>query len=130
MAEGAVRALVPMAHVASIAQSVAFYQRLGFEIRNAFTPPAATEPSWVSLSTGGDGEPCGAELMLARADAPVVADQQAVLFYLYCADVAAMHAKLAGSGLAVGPITMPFYNPRGEFRLSDPDGYVIFIAHL
>jgi hypothetical protein len=24
---------------------------------------------------------------------------------------------------------LEFYNPRGEFRVSDPDGYVVMIAH-
>jgi hypothetical protein len=29
-----------------------------------------------------------------------------------------------------GPIVHPFYNPNGEFRLSDPDGYVVMVTHL
>jgi hypothetical protein len=58
-----------------------------------------------------------------------VASQQAVLFYLYVEDVAAKHAELAAAGLDVGAITFPFYSQRGEFRMTDPDGYVLMITH-
>ena len=84
-----VRSLVPMAHVADIAASVAFYEKLGFAVCGSFTPPGEEAPSWVSLQSEG------AELMLALAGEPVVPGQQAVLFYLYCDDVGAMHALLA-----------------------------------
>ena len=52
------------------------------------------------------------------------------MFYAYCADVGGMHEQLAASGVAVGPITRPFYNPDGEFRIEDPDGYVVMVTHL
>ena len=39
-----------------------------------------------------------------------------------------MHALLAAEGLAPGPISYPFYNPHGEFRVIDPDDYVV--THL
>ena len=119
-----VRSLVPMAHVADVEESAAFYAKLGFEVQGSFTPPGESAPSWVSLV--GDG----AELMLTRASEPVIPDQQAVLFYLYCADVAAMRVQLIEAGLEPGEIAKPFYNPDGEFRLVDPDGYVLMIAHL
>jgi len=119
-----VRSLVPMAHVADVARAAAFYARLGFSEQGRFTPPGESAPAWVSLVSGD------AQLMLARATAPVVPDEQAVLFYVYCPDVAAMHAQLAADGLAPGPIARPFYNPRGEFRLVDPDGYVVMVSHL
>lgn len=118
-----VTSLVPMAYVADVAASAAFYEKLGFEVGGSFTPPGEDRPSWVSLQSG-----C-AELMLARASEPVVASQQAVLFYLYCRDVAGMHGALADAGLAPGPIAKPFYNPDGEFRLVDPDGYVVMVTH-
>ena len=119
-----VRSLVPMAYVAEIGASLAFYGRLGFEVRGRFTPPGEEAPSWVSLCSAG------AELMLARAGHPVIAEQQAVLFYLYCEDVGAMHESLCAAGIEAGPIAKPFYNPEGEFRLVDPDGYVVMVAHL
>lgn len=119
-----VRSLVPMAHVADVARSVAFYRLLGFEVEGSFTPPGEAGPVWVSMVSEG------ARIMLARADAPVRAEEQAVLFYVYCADVAAMHAQAEQAGLRPGPMGRPFYNPDGEFRLVDPDGYVVMAAHL
>ena len=119
-----VRSLVPLVHVAEIGASIAFYGELGFEVAGSFTPPGEDSPSWVALASGG------AELMLGRASEAVVADQQAVLFYVYCEDVGGMHESLRAAGVEAGPVTTPFYNPAGEFRLVDPDGYVVMVAHL
>ncbi len=119
-----IRSLVPMAHAADLAASVAFYEQLGLEVAGSFTPPGEESPSWAALMSGG------AELMLARASAPILPDEQAVLFYLYCEDVEAMHAQLSEAGLSPGAVAKPFYNPKGEFRLIDPDGYVVMVAHL
>ena len=124
MEASTVKSLVPMAFVADVRSSASFYAKLGFEELGSFTPPGEDSPVWVSLRSGN------AQLMLSRASHPVVAEQQAVLFYVYCADVAAMHASLAEAGLEPGPIAKPFYNPGGEFRLVDPDGYVVMVAHL
>jgi hypothetical protein len=117
------KALVPFAHVHDVATSIAFYQKLGFNVGNTFTPPSEKEPVWAWLASGG------AQLMVANADEPVVASQQAVLFYVYVDDVPAKHAELAAAGIAVGAITYAFYAPRGEFRVMDPDGYVLMITH-
>lgn len=124
MERAAVAALAPMAHVADVSASIAFYAALGFGVDSTFAPEGEAAPVWAYLSSGR------AHLMLSRASAPVVAAEQAVLFYLYCNDVAAMHAQAEAYGLAPGPIATPFYNPRGEFRLVDPDGYGVMIAHL
>jgi len=115
----AVRSLVPMAHVQSVAESIAFYQTLGFEVRNTFVPESRADPTWAWIQTDE------AQLMLALASEPVVADQQAVLFYLYCDDVPATRSQLQEDGVPVGAIEYPFYAPRGEFRVHDPDGYVL-----
>ncbi len=118
-----VRALVPMAHVASVARSVAFYRLLGFEVDDAFTPPGQAEPTWASLVSGR------AMLMVTKADAPLGPGLQGVLFYAYCDDVAAAREALAAQGVEAGEIRFPFYAPRGEFRIEDPDGYVIMVTH-
>lgn len=118
------RAVVPMAHVASVLRSMDFYQRLGFRCENSFNPPQAPEPTWAWMEAPG-----GAQLMLACAAEPVAAAPQGVLFYVYCDDLPAKHAELAGKGLAVGPIEKPFYASRGEFRLTDPDGYALMLTH-
>lgn len=112
-----------MAHVRSVVRSIEFYRKLGFEVGKTFVPAGRTEPSWVWLQSDR------ANLMLALADEPVVPGQQAVLFYLYCDDVAATRAALQEAGIEVGPIATPFYAPRGEFRITDPDGYVLMVTH-
>ncbi|MCI4566536.1 VOC family protein [Lysobacter sp. CFH 32150] len=123
------RNVVAMLHVASVARSVAFYAQLGLEVSNTHYEPGGgidrgDDPVWAWLQSRH-----GASLMLARADAPVDPAAQAVLFYLYCDDVAAMHAALVAVRAPVGPIAYPFYCPRGEFRLTDPDGYVCMVTH-
>jgi predicted enzyme related to lactoylglutathione lyase len=112
-----------MAYVRNVGDSVAFYGKLGFEVRNTFVPEGRTDPTWAWLETGE------ARLMIALATAPVIAEEQAVLFYLYCDDVPATRSRLQQAGIAVGPIEHPFYAPRGEFRVTDPDGYVLMITH-
>ena len=70
-----------------------------------------------------------AHLMLARASETVDPKVQAVLFYLYCPDVPAFRNELIEAGIEVGPVHNPFYAPRGEFRVTDPDGYVLMVSH-
>jgi len=112
-----------MTFVADVERSIAFYSHLGFEVGNTFAAGDATKPTWAWLQSGD------AQLMLAAASDPVVAEQQSVLFYIYVDDVAAARTSLAEAGLGPGEITTPFYAPRGEFRLEDPDGYVVMVTH-
>lgn len=116
-------ALVPMAHVQDVPRSIEFYKRLGFNVGRTHAPEGSATPVWAWLHSGR------AQLMLALADEPVVAGQQAVLFYLYCDDVEGYRNTLRAAGVEAGPVTYPFYNPRGEFRVTDPDGYVLMVAH-
>ena len=116
-------ALVPMAFVKSVPRSIAFYEKLGFVVGNSHTMQGDSEPSWAWLRSGG------AQLMLARASDPVVAEQQAVLFYVYCDDVNGLRGRLLDAGVEAGPVKHPFYAPRGEFRVVDPDGYVLMVTH-
>jgi hypothetical protein len=111
-----------MAHVQSVPRSQAFYQRLGFDVASTHVPEGLSEPAWAWLRSGV------AQLMLARAsDPPGV--PQGVLFYVYVNDVAGFRQRLVDGGIAAGSIRYPFYCPRGEFRVTDPDGYVVMIAH-
>ncbi len=66
--------------------------------------------------------------MFARASDPVIASQQAVLFYLYSADLTALRAHLLGKSVKVSLISYPDYMPKGEIRVEDPDGYVLLIG--
>ena len=114
--------LVPFVHVADMGRSVAFYKDLGFSVGNTFEPEGKLTWAWLHNQS--------ANLMLARADAPVDPAAQAVLFYIYVPDVAGAHAELSVKGIRVGPIQTPFYAPRGGFRVEDPDGYVLMITHV
>lgn len=113
-----------MVFVTDVEGSIRFYELLGFEVRNTFAAENATKPTWAWLESDG------ANLMLGAADEEIVADQQRMLFYLYTDDVAAARASLAEAGLNPGPITTPFYAPRGEFQVVDPDGFVLMITHM
>src|SRR5262245_43048171 len=131
----AVYELVPMAHVADVEQSIRFYELLGFSARDRVQHAGRTQWAWL---TSGNGH-----LMLAAASEPVVPQQQAVLFYLYCRDLNALRSHLVASGLADGgpfvaaagdrrrvvfEVTHPFYMPEGEIRVVDPDGYCLLIG--
>ncbi|HEY6660982.1 MAG TPA: VOC family protein [Pyrinomonadaceae bacterium] len=117
------RQLVPMASVADVERSIAFYRHLGFEVGNTFAPADATKPSWAWLQSGL------AQLMVTTASELIVPEQHSVLFYIYTDDVAAARASLVEAGLNPGAIATPFYAPRGEFQLVDPDGYVVMVTH-
>ena len=78
-----ITALVPMAHVADVSAATLFYAKPGFDVANSVTPSGSGAPNWVLLRSNR------AELMWALASEPVVAEQQAVLFYTYSPDIAA-----------------------------------------
>jgi catechol 2,3-dioxygenase-like lactoylglutathione lyase family enzyme len=112
--------LVPMAFVASVPRSVEFYGKLGFAVKSKVED--AGELTWVWLESGE------ADLMLAKASEPVDPAAQAVLFYSYTIDVEATRRELRARGVAVGEIARPSYMPKGEVRVTDPDGYVLLVG--
>ena len=118
------RNLVAMAHVQDVRRSIAFYETLGFVVEATHSRPDAGSPVWAHLESGN------AQLMLAIASEPIDPANQDVLFYIYFDDIQATHAALAAKGLAVGELTYPFYCPKGEFRLMDPDGYCLMLTHV
>ena len=140
--KAAVCALVPMAHVVDVEASVRFYEMLGFTATERFTHAGVT--NWASLSSGA------AMLMLARASGPVVPEDQAVLFYLYCDDLQGLRSHLLSLGVVnagaftgcpneetpnrgrsvLFEITHPHYMPAGELRVADPDGYCLLVGQL
>ena len=115
------RSLVPLAHVADVSKSAKFYELLGFEVKNTVQNEGRLQWAW--LQNGG------ADLMLARSARPMNPGAQDVLFYMYAPDVTAYREELESKGVKVGPIKYPFYSPRGEFRIDDPDGYTLFVSH-
>lgn len=113
--------LVPLIHVRNVPKSIAFYQRLGFDVPYSYKGENEAEMSWAFLKSGG------ASLMLALATEPVVAAQQRVQFAMYVTDLEGKHRELVAAGVKAGPIDRPFFRPRGQFKLEDPDGYVIMV---
>lgn len=116
--------LVAFAHVADVERSITFYADLGFTVLNKVVPGGHSAPVWAWLRSEN------ADLMVGLASAPVDPSQQAVLFYLYFEDIKHAHAALVALGHHPGEIKYPFYMPGGEFRLVDPDGYVLMLAQI
>lgn len=113
--------LVPLLSVADPERSIAFYVRLGFEVPHELIEGGRIRWAW--LRNGG------AQLMVSRASEPIDPEEQAVMFYVYTPDVRGRHAELQAAGVAVSPLATPFWSPRGEFRVEDPDGYAMMFAH-
>jgi hypothetical protein len=53
---------------------------------------------------------------------------QDILFWFYATDVVEYRTNLKGRGVDVGPMTFPEYLPKGEFRMTDPDGYCLAVG--
>lgn len=139
--------LVPFVHVADVEASLAFYALLGFQTGGVMRDRRGAA-FWAIASTpvaGGRSGP--AEIMFARADGPVLPEQQAVIFYMYCADVAALREHVLARGLHDGgayrgragsndgrrvafAVSHPEYMKNGELRIADPDGYCILVGQL
>jgi predicted enzyme related to lactoylglutathione lyase len=116
--------LVPYAHVVDVERSIKFYGDLGFRVKNTVVPNGQTAPIWAWLESDK------ANLMVGLASGPIDSTQQAILFYLYFDDIKQTHDALKALGYAAGSIKYPFYMPGGEFRLEDPDGYVLMLAQI
>jgi catechol 2,3-dioxygenase-like lactoylglutathione lyase family enzyme len=125
----AIHGLTAYAHVVDVQRSVDFYRRLGLELRNSHEEGGVRVWAFVTSPAANPNE-AGARLMLALADEPVVASAQAVLFYCWASDLRRLHGELQGAGIAVGAIEHPFYMRSGEFRVEDPDGYVLLVGQI
>lgn len=124
-----IHSLTPYAHVADIHRSIVFYERLGLEVRNSHHDDDTLV--WALLtSPSHDRRRATARLMLAAADRPITASEQAVLFYCWTHDIRDLHALLRASGVEVGDIEHPSHMPAGELRAVDPDGYVVLVGQL
>lgn len=110
----------PVLHVRCLEDSIAFYERLGFETVHT---DGASPLGWARLHcTGG-------ALMFLLAEEPTADDHRSVLFYLYTNDLPGFRDQLIASGVTVPAIRYPDYMPSGEIMLKDPDGYTVFVGH-
>jgi catechol 2,3-dioxygenase-like lactoylglutathione lyase family enzyme len=116
------------AHVSDVRRSLEFYAQLGLEVRNTHEEDGTLV--WAFVTSSSNPEEAWARLMLALTDEPVDPGAQGVLFYCWTSDARRLHAKLRGGGIDVGEIEYPFYMPAGEFRVVDPDGYVLLVGQL
>jgi len=117
------RGVLAMPFVSDVARSIEFYKQLGFKVGN--THEDEGKIVWALLQSP-DG---AAQFMLAHSARPMNPGAQDMMFYLYAENVEQYREELKAKGFAVGPMNYPFYSPRGEFRLEDPDGWTLFIAH-
>ena len=122
-------ALTAYAHVSDVRRSVEFYRRLGLEVDSSYESDGKLVWALVARAADTSGD-ARARLMLALASGPVDAAMQAVLFYCWTPDIQQLHDELAAAGVEVGEVTRPFYMPAGEFRVEDPDGYVLLVGQL
>ncbi len=113
--------LVPMVHVADVQSTVDLYKLMGLEVRG-IVRNSAGDLQWVYMACER------AEVMFTRADEPVIASKQAVLFYLYSPDLIPLREHLLASGVKVSAIRYPEYMPKGEIRVDDPDGYCLLMG--
>jgi catechol 2,3-dioxygenase-like lactoylglutathione lyase family enzyme len=112
--------MVPFVHVHDVERSIAFYARLGFQVRDTYR--FGERLDWAFLQAGQG------RLMLAHADAPIAPDHRAVLFYLYARDLFGLRDRLVAASVDAGEIRDGTPGPKMEMRLEDPDGYVLMIA--
>ena len=118
----AVSDLVPFTHVADVDRSVAFYERLGFEMRHEYAPE--DRRLWAFLERGD------ARLMVAEGDEAVEPGAQAVLFFLYTRDLDGLRARLVSDGVPAGAITTGNLGPDRQMEVVDPDGYALMVAEI
>ncbi len=110
----------PMLHVADIETSIRFYELLGF---TTVDTDGAEPLGWARLHCEGGA------VMFLRAEEPVNARAQSVLLYMYTPDLSGLREHLLANGIKVPPISRPPYMPSGEICISDPDGYIVLVAH-
>ena len=113
--------LVPVIPVADVDRSIAFYRRLGFTVSHQLELEEG-KAGWARIENGT------VALMLAHAETtPAPSSQQ--MFYLYGAGTLELWQELTAAGVTCSPIETPLHAPHGEFRVDDPDGYILMFGH-
>ena len=113
--------LVPLAYVADVDRSLAFYRKLGLAVSGR---TQEGNIDFAGLRTEGGRT----VLMLSRGQKKLSAQEQRVTFYFYTRDLKGLRERLVADGIEVSPIVTREYMERGEVELKDPDGYTVLIG--
>ena len=117
------QAVVALLKVADLECSLRFYEKLGFEVGNE---PLQNEQGVKIFAWMHHGS--AAQIMLTRGSRSETREPQGVMFYLYVTDMPAYREQAIARGVAVGEVTCPFWSPKGEFRVDDPDGWTWMVC--
>jgi catechol 2,3-dioxygenase-like lactoylglutathione lyase family enzyme len=108
--------LIPMLPVRSIAASIGFYEKLGFEVEQR-----RDDWGWAMLRSGE------CRIMLDQSINKHRGSPRDGVLYLYPEDIAAYHAQARRNGLQIPDLDVTFYGLT-EFRIDDPDGNRLWIG--
>lgn len=108
--------LIPMLPVRSIAASIVFYGKLGFEVERR-----RDDWGWAMLHSGE------CRVMLDQSINRHRGVPRDAVLYLYPDDIAAYHAQVRRNGLDIPDLDVTFYGLT-EFRIDDPDGNRLWIG--
>jgi len=108
--------LVPMQPVASMPESVSFYEKLGFVVEDR-----NDAWGWAMLRCGD------ARLMLDQSINLHPGIPRISVLYLYPENLQEFHQRARDNGLAVPGMDDTFYGMT-EFRIEDPDGNRLWIG--
>ncbi|TXH72649.1 MAG: hypothetical protein E6Q88_06030 [Lysobacteraceae bacterium] len=108
--------LIPMQPVNSMPASVAFYEKLGFEIENR-----NDQWGWAMLRCGD------CRIMLDQSIAAHPGIPRIAVLYLYPEDIVDFHRRASENGLDLPELDATFYGMT-EFRIEDPDGNRLWIG--
>ncbi len=122
-----ITSLVPFLPVRDVERSASFYKLLGFEVGNRQPREGKMGWAWLYIPEAPSWK-TGANLMLSCNDHSGSLAAAGMLFYIYVTDLVVLRDKLLAAGLEPGPISYPFYLPKGECELRDPDGHVLMLA--
>lgn len=122
MTELAWTAIVPLLQVGDMTESLDYYREaLGFVVRETW--PDGEAPKWARISR--DEVSFILTMDLGTSNRSFIAEKgNGVVFYILCADIAALHKELSAGGAIIvqEPIT---FGERRQFTVADVNGYVL-----
>ena len=122
---------VPLYFVTDIQRSLAYYRGvLGFQVEATFTnPEGGDDLVWASLSYGEAGVMLASFQVTDREASPPDTLGLGVWAYIEVKDADAYYETVSDRGARIAkPIGTMDYGLR-EFRVKDPDGYVLAFYH-